>query len=280
MCIRELSLLWKCLNLYPRCCRQQCAASCCHPCLPVIPPLPPPPPETYRVVYDANGGTGAWIDNELPAGSSYTVRDPAQIGVTRPGYDFIGWNTRPDGTGNQYEPGDQITINGDITLYAQWAFEGFGITYLPNGGTGSIITDIVSEGSLYSIRTAGETDFDRPGYTLIEWNTQPDGTGISYAPGNTIIVTEDLTLYAQWLVDQYTVFYLPNGGTGTVYSDLVFGVSEYVVRPVSSVGFTRPGYAFIAWNTLPDGSGSYYSGGQTLVVESDVFLYAIWVVTP
>lgn len=36
------------------------------------------------------------------------------------GYDFLGWNTSADGTGESYEPGNQIQADGDVTLYAQW----------------------------------------------------------------------------------------------------------------------------------------------------------------
>ena len=39
---------------------------------------------------------------------------------TRDGYTFTGWNTKTDGTGTSYAPGDSYTANEDVTLYAQW----------------------------------------------------------------------------------------------------------------------------------------------------------------
>lgn len=60
----------------------------------------------------------------LPENISYapgdTVTVPNQI-PTREGYNFVGWNTRPDGTGTSYQPGDSFTTpEGNLTLYAQW----------------------------------------------------------------------------------------------------------------------------------------------------------------
>ena len=36
------------------------------------------------------------------------------------GLTFTGWNTKSDGTGDAYRPGDTLTVTGDTTLYAQW----------------------------------------------------------------------------------------------------------------------------------------------------------------
>ena len=38
----------------------------------------------------------------------------------RDGYEFIGWNTKADGTGNMLQPNQMIDVQKDITLYAQW----------------------------------------------------------------------------------------------------------------------------------------------------------------
>ena len=39
---------------------------------------------------------------------------------TRPGYEFICWNTKADGTGISYEEGNKFSVGSDMTLYAQW----------------------------------------------------------------------------------------------------------------------------------------------------------------
>lgn len=74
---------------------------------------------TYTVVYDPNGGTGGRTDS-VYLGQSYTVLSKNAAQVSRSGYSFVGWNTRPDGKGVAYKPGAVIVIAGNMVLYAQW----------------------------------------------------------------------------------------------------------------------------------------------------------------
>lgn len=68
--------------------------------------------------YDANGGTGAIADQTVGVGvNAYTATD----GYTLAGHGLASWNTKPDGTGDSYKPGDTIAIDRPTTLYAQWA---------------------------------------------------------------------------------------------------------------------------------------------------------------
>lgn len=68
--------------------------------------------------YDPNGGTGTIADQTVGVGvDAYTATD----GYTLTGHGLASWNTRPDGTGDSYKPGDAIIINKPTTLYAQWA---------------------------------------------------------------------------------------------------------------------------------------------------------------
>ena len=67
--------------------------------------------------YDPNGGTGAIADQTVGVGvNAYTATD----GYTFAGHGLASWNTRSDGTGDSYKPGDTIAIDRPTTLYAQW----------------------------------------------------------------------------------------------------------------------------------------------------------------
>ncbi|MCD7946690.1 MAG: InlB B-repeat-containing protein, partial [Oscillospiraceae bacterium] len=80
------------------------------------------PEVTYTVIYDANGGTGGHTD-DLVAGTVYTILDEAQSGVFLLFFVLASWNTSPDGSGTTYLPGEQIIIDRNLVLYAQWEFE-------------------------------------------------------------------------------------------------------------------------------------------------------------
>lgn len=67
--------------------------------------------------YDPNGGTGMMADQTVGVGvNAYTATD----GYTFAGHGLASWNTRSDGTGDSYKPGDTIAIDRPTTLYAQW----------------------------------------------------------------------------------------------------------------------------------------------------------------
>ena len=78
------------------------------------------PLNTYVVLYQANGGTGDYKSEKITAGNKYFILDADQIGIKRTGYIFNGWNTKADGSGKAYQVQDQIVINNNIVLYAQW----------------------------------------------------------------------------------------------------------------------------------------------------------------
>lgn len=67
--------------------------------------------------------------------------------------------------------------------------------YGPNGGTGTIADQTVGDDESAYTATDGFTFF---GHGLSAWNIEPDGTGDSYKPGDTINIDKPATLYAQW----------------------------------------------------------------------------------
>ena len=73
-------------------------------------------------------------------------------------------------------------------------------TFNANGGSGIINPIAATVGQPFEV--PGKGHFVRQGYSLIEWNTQPDGSGNTYALGETVIPTaiqsNTITLYAQW----------------------------------------------------------------------------------
>jgi hypothetical protein len=70
------------------------------------------------------------------------------------------------------------------------------ITYIANGGSGTMPPAVLDGGTYYAIR---DSAFTRFAYLFYRWNTQPDGSGTSYGPYSVIQVNGNLTLYAQWL---------------------------------------------------------------------------------
>ena len=70
------------------------------------------------------------------------------------------------------------------------------VSYDVNGGTGTIEDDVFYQGSEIFIR--GGDGISKDNSTFIGWNTKADGSGHTYLEGDTFMVTQDITLYAQW----------------------------------------------------------------------------------
>ena len=132
---------------------------------------------------DANGGVGGSSSQTVHEGTTVTLEAP-----TKEGNLFKGWK---DEKGKSYPAGEdgkvKITVTGDMTLKAVWEARSFTVTYvLLNGETRT-------EKAAYGQNvTLGEEP--RTGYTFVGWKDSEK----MYHAGETITVTGDMTLTAEW----------------------------------------------------------------------------------
>lgn len=186
----------------------------------------------YTVAYDANGGTGtAPVDTQKYAEDALADVKPADRLTAPQGKVFLGWSTNPAATTAEVYPYGKLTIGtADVTLYAIWGVKEntVAITYKGNGGA---LTDGEREYTISSLPnndqiTVAENTFAKAGYKFVSWNTQDDGQGTSFAPGDKARVNSEgeNVLYAIWEAAEqnYTVeFYYENAnGTYTIDNTL------------------------------------------------------------
>jgi uncharacterized repeat protein (TIGR02543 family) len=237
---------------------------------------------SYRIFYDGNTNTygDPPVDNNI-----YNGFTPAIIlgrnTLEKYQYAFSAWNTAANGSGTSYSPGDTITINATITLYAMWipSYE-FRLYYDGNGETDGYPPD---DTNVYNGLTPaiilGENTLVKDGYTFVRWNTQFNDLGIPLDPGDTYYINADTTLYAIW-TPLFTLTYDGNGGTGTAPIDVDSPYpSGSLVSVLDNNGIpplTNPDYAFNSWNTDTGGTGTTYFFGVTFNINADTTLYAKW----
>lgn len=168
----------------------------------------------YKVTYDINDGPNLAKapedDNDYNIGAGASVLAPKDL-PDASGQAFLGWNTKIDGAGDNYYPNDLITVNSDITLYAQWGDkpEKTSVKYEGNGGSlinpsSQIEFDLLNN----ETHTVIVNPFERDYYEFVEWNTKADGEGTRYKPGEEVIVDNDENdniLYAIWKEKTVTV---------------------------------------------------------------------------
>ena len=213
------------------------------------------------ISFSGNGATSGFMESIQGAiGQSATIPN---VGFSRTGYTFTGWNTSPDGTGTAYRPNATIQFAAqNITLYAQWKVRSYSVNFDSNGGSA-----VASQSVKYGSKASRPTDPTRAGHTFQGWYTSRDG-GARYDFNQT--VTGDVTLYAHWSVNSYTLAFDGNGGKASESSRTVQYGSQYGSLPTA----TRTGHTFQGWYTARDG-GTKVSPSTTMGA-ADTTLYARW----
>jgi hypothetical protein len=161
---------------------------------------PDEPPPACMVVYNANGASGTAPDSRSVApGSVITL--PNKGGLVYSGNSFVGWNKQQNGTGITYFSGASVTVNNDITFYAQWISDStpqYTLAFNANGATSGSApaTQTVYSGTSVIIPGQGTLAFSGKNFT--GWNTIFDGSGSFYSADDSFAVTGNITLFAQW----------------------------------------------------------------------------------
>ena len=150
----------------------------------------------YTVHYDSNDGTeNVSYDSDLyQTGDSVTVKNNM---FARTGYEFVGWNTKADGTGTDYASGNTFNIeSANVTLYAKWTPKTYTVTFkTENGGK------INGSASDVTHSVAYDSDFpETPGvtadthYEFDKW-VDENGNKVTTFPKK---VTGNATYIAKW----------------------------------------------------------------------------------
>lgn len=151
-------------------------------------------PASYKVSYNANGGTGA------PSSQTKYYGTAIKLSATKPartGYTFAKWTTAANGTGTAYAPGASYTANAAATLYAQWTANKYTVSYNANGGTGAPAAQTKTYGQAMTITSAVPK---RERYRFLGWAENKSATSAQYSAGGTYskAITSNVTLYAVW----------------------------------------------------------------------------------
>lgn len=233
----------------------------------------------YTVKFDGNGATaGEMEDQTFVYDIGWALNKNA---FEKEGYNFNGWNTKADGTGESYKDKAWVTnlaTDGEVTLYAQWTEEEievpelteFTITYIYGGGEAENPASYNVETPTFTLNNPVRT-----GWTFAGW---VGSNGL--VPQTTVTIEKgtvgDLIFTATWKANTYTVTYKANGGVGEdVIQNVTHGNHEsWLIK--SSDLFTREGFNFANWNTEANGTGVSFAADALVTEFGDLTLYAQW----
>ncbi|GHV72201.1 hypothetical protein FACS1894201_00130 [Bacteroidia bacterium] len=210
---------------------------------------------------------------------SKSVRYDSAIGAMptciRPDMGFKGWCSDSGCVGTTYFGTTPYKTDGDDTVYACWlnSTAYWTVTYDCQGGYGPN-TDAIENGRLIDPPPPPPA---RPGWSFKGWHTAPDSLSPTWKMP-TDKVYSNMTLYAVWQENNYSVRFIGNGHTAGSMPDQNFSYTQQ--DTLYSIGYTRTGYEFIGWSLLPGGRIIYGDNEQVkgLLEAADdmLILYAQW----
>jgi uncharacterized repeat protein (TIGR02543 family) len=232
--------------------------------------------------------TVTFVENDSPSDTVYSTQTASsQTALTLfanlspsfidSGFTFVDWNTSPDGSGTSYANGSSFNFATAEVLYATWARIYHTVTFVENDSS----TDSVSATQTENVQTPLTSfvnlipSFGDSGFTFVDWNSEPNGGGVSYGDGSSYSFAAPIDLYAVWsAIPTETLNFESVGGTGSVGS-ILSHAGESTTLPSGS-GISNPGYTFVGWNTEANGSGTEYQAGATYIFTGNQTLYAQW----
>ena len=167
----------------------------------------------YTIAFDTNGGSEI-----APITQDYGTEITAPDKPTRKGYTFKGWDKEIPET----MPAENITVK------AQWEINQYTITFDTNGG--SEIAPITQD---YGTEITAPDNPTRKGYTFKGWDKEIPET----------MPAENITVKAQWEINQYTIAFDTNGG-----SEIAPITQDYGTEITAPDNPTRKGYTFKGWD--------------------------------
>ena len=167
----------------------------------------------YTIAFDTNGGSEI-----APITQDYGTEITAPDNPTRKGYTFKGWDKEIPKT----------MLAENITVKAQWEINQYTITFDTNGG--SEIAPITQD---YGTEITAPDNPTRKGYTFKGWDKEIPKT----------MLAENITVKAQWEINQYTITFDTNGG-----SEIAPITQDYGTEITAPDNPTRKGYTFKGWD--------------------------------
>ncbi|MFF2877084.1 InlB B-repeat-containing protein [Gottfriedia sp. NPDC057991] len=211
---------------------------------------------SYTVHFNSNDGSQV-ADKTATYNSAITAPT-----TNRTGYTFVGWYKDAEGKVAWNFAADKVT--SDTTLYAKWDINSYKVNYVSNGGS-TVPAQTADYNSVVNLPKPTRT-----GYTFAGWYN--DAT-LKTPVGNSLKLTNNITLYAKWNINTYTVKFNSNGGSSVASKTANY--NSTISQPASP---TRKGYVFVGW--YKDAAGKVAWNFANDRVTANTTIYAKWVAIP
>ncbi|MCR4580158.1 MAG: InlB B-repeat-containing protein [Treponema sp.] len=154
------------------------------------------------------------------------------------------------------------------------------VTFNANDGSQSPATgsQTFTAGTAQALKTAAALSFTKRGYIFAGWAATNDATSAAYEDGASYTATGNITLYAVWIANTYTVTFnanYPEADPATGSQTFTAGTAQNL-KTASDLGFSRSGYTFAGWAATNDATSAAYEDGASYTATGNITLYAVW----
>ncbi len=229
---------------------------------------------TFTLNFDGNGATGGVMASVLfEEGKEENL--PSNV-FTKADHSFVAWNTVADASGTSYPDGASISLTSSLTLYAIWQedstnpdppVETFRVSYNTNGGVEIPPVDVEKDSKV----ERPEGPINDKASEFLGWFK--DANFATPWVFDVDLVTEDLTLYANW---KYTITFNGNGGSLPLAEQTYQQIFTHNEFPFLDANlFTNTEKGFIGWSEVEGGSLTYTDRAK-IAFNENMILYASW----
>ena len=244
----------------------------------------------YTITYHKNyeGAYPATHSDYCAKGESLSL--PSE---KRKGYKFLGWAKKADAAAPEYNAGDSVKVESNLSFYALWKkVDSFKVTFdagfIKDGESAAETkTQNVTVSSSSEKFILDKNTFTRDGYVFAGWRKSSSSS--SYGSYNPVYKDaesveyfyEDTTLYALWLEQSKSIkiTYNKNDGTATP-EETSYYVEKGKSFTLKANTFTRDGKTFAGWSKSKSSKKKEYADKAELwyssEINSDITLYALW----
>lgn len=241
-------------------------------------------PHNWKITFKVNADDADPLDEDE---KTLDVKYGELIGAlptpTRKGFKFIGWNNMSNGTGVTYKSDTKYEKDNDTTLYAVWELNSNKVFFDPTEGNelpDEEKSKMVTWNKPYgTLPTPTHSD---SGFYFGGWFTSTKGYGTQIKSTDIVSSVKkttdpfyssqnDQTLYAYWIAHEYSVTFVPNGGSISTTKKEVVYKDNYGELPTP----TKTGYDFLGWYTESTG-GQKVTKSSIVDIADNHTLYARW----
>jgi uncharacterized repeat protein (TIGR02543 family) len=218
--------------------------------------------DQYTVTFQTDGTPGATLTGTTSQTVNYGANCTAVTANIPVGYSFVNW-TGTSGFTSTDNPVTVTNVTQNLTITANYAINQYTVTFQTDGTPGATLTGSTSQTVNYGANCTAVTANVPTGYSFVNWT----GTGGFTSTDNPVTVTnvtQNMTITANYAINQYTVTFQTDGTPGATLTGTTSQIVNHGSNCTAVTANVPTGYSFVNWT----GTGGFTSNANPVTVTN------------